>query len=125
MRNMSFMLTTEQMRDESKDVTRRLGWWNLKPGDIVMACVKCQGLGKGGKIQRIHPIEIVSVMPELLVHIIVMPYRGTGKRSEMEREGFPEFVEEWQFTTMFAEKMKCNLATTVNRIEFKHRKDLL
>ena len=49
MRAMSFMLTTEQMRNRSKSVTRRLGWNTLKPGDRIIAAVKCQGLGKGGK----------------------------------------------------------------------------
>lgn len=55
MRNMSFMLTTAQIRDRSKTVTRRLGWWNLRVGDVVMACEKCQGLGKGGKIITLTP----------------------------------------------------------------------
>jgi len=33
MRNMSFSLTTQQCREMTKDVTRRLGWAILKPGD--------------------------------------------------------------------------------------------
>jgi len=50
MRNMSFFLTTDQIRNKTKTVTRRDGWLFLKPGDIVQACVKCQGLKKGEKI---------------------------------------------------------------------------
>ena len=38
MRNISFSLTTRQFRDGSKDVTRRVNWQNLKPGDHLMAC---------------------------------------------------------------------------------------
>lgn len=36
-RNMSFALTTSQIRDRSKTVTRRFGWWFLVPGDQVWA----------------------------------------------------------------------------------------
>lgn len=37
MRNMSFALTTPQILNRSKTVTRRAGWSFLKPGDIVCA----------------------------------------------------------------------------------------
>ena len=47
MRNMSYAMTTQQIIDETKDVTRRLGWADLRPGDRVQACEKCQGLKKG------------------------------------------------------------------------------
>ncbi len=55
MRNMSFMLTTQQMQDRTKDVTRRVGWWFLKPGDVIMAVEKGMGLKKGEKIKRMYP----------------------------------------------------------------------
>ena len=42
MRNISFMLTTQQFRNRTKTVTRRMGWWNLKPGDILMGVEKRQ-----------------------------------------------------------------------------------
>lgn len=35
MRNMSFALTTGQAMDGIKGVTRRLGWLNLKLGDLI------------------------------------------------------------------------------------------
>ena len=44
MRNMSFFMTTKQFEDGSKDITRRFGWWNLKPGDRVKAVKKAMGL---------------------------------------------------------------------------------
>lgn len=34
-KNMSFMLTTERVRNKTKTVTRRLGWQNLKRGEII------------------------------------------------------------------------------------------
>ena len=43
----SFSLTTPQFRDGTKDVTRRLGWTFLKPGDRLCAVVKAMGLKKG------------------------------------------------------------------------------
>jgi len=34
-RNMSFSMTTQAVLDETKTVTRRLGWDFLKPGDLL------------------------------------------------------------------------------------------
>ena len=34
-RNMSFSMTTGPFRARTKTVTRRFGWWFLKPGDVV------------------------------------------------------------------------------------------
>ena len=110
MRNMSFMLTTEQIRNRTKTVTRRLGWLFLKPGDMVMACVQCQGLTRGEKIQRITPIRIVStwmvpldpISPEDVVH-----------------EGFPALTPA-EFVDMFCREMRCDPWVPVNRIEFEY-----
>ncbi|HWM26559.1 MAG TPA: hypothetical protein VNP98_17210 [Chthoniobacterales bacterium] len=35
--NMSFFMTTPQMRARTKFVTRRLGWWKLKAGKVLYA----------------------------------------------------------------------------------------
>ena len=59
-RNMSFAMTTDQFRNRTKDVTRRFGWWFLKPGDLVMGVEKAMGLQKGQQIVRLGLIEIVS-----------------------------------------------------------------
>ena len=111
-RGMSFWLTQQQMRDEIKDVTRRLGWWSLKPGDIVNAIEKCQGLKKGEKQVLIYPIEIISTRSEPLFSIT---------QAECIREGFPNLTP-IEFVEMFcrANKAKsCIPTTSVNRIEFK------
>lgn len=115
MRNMSFMLTTEQMRNHTKDVTRRIGWWNLKPGDVVMAVEKGMGLKKGEKVKRIYPIEIVSVHGEFLHELILRPEYG---KSELKREGFPQLLPN-EFVEMFCKSHKCDVSAHVNRIEFK------
>lgn len=124
MRNMSFMHTVDQVRYSSpenilKDVTRRLGWRNLKPGEKVMACEKCQGLKPGETIDRIREIEIISVTSEPLEMIIALPHRAWGSSSEMAREGFPHWTPA-EFVDFFCLAMKCTPGTVVNRIEFRH-----
>ncbi len=109
-RNMSFMLTTKQIRNRTKTVTRRLGWKFLKAGDIVNACVKCQGLKKGEKIERICQIRIARSSWSPLVWIT---------QSDVEREGFPEMSPD-EFIRMFTREMTCDENTLVNRIEFEY-----
>ncbi len=110
MRNMSFMLTKQQIYARKKTVTRRLGWDFLKPGDVVMACEKCQGLQKGEKIVKIAPIRITSVDKVPLWEI---------DQLDCIREGFPN-LSPWEFIEIFCKKMKCTPATLVNRIEFEY-----
>ena len=110
-RNISFFLTTQQIRDRTKTVTRRLGWNFLKAGDVLNACVKCQGLGKGGKIEKICQIRIVSVRKEVIYTIT---------KEDVIKEGFPDY-EIWQFIEMFMKHMNCKFSDTiVNRIEFEY-----
>lgn len=109
-RNMSFMHTTEQFRDRSKTVTRRLGWLFLKPGDILNGCEKCQGLGKGGKIKRLGQIEITSTRREPLNAITT---------EDCTAEGFPQ-TPPVDFVKFFCEAMGCKPETIVTRIEFEH-----
>ena len=54
---MSFMLTTNQIIDETKDVTRRNGWENLKPGDRLRAVEKAMGLKKGEKQRLLRDLR--------------------------------------------------------------------
>lgn len=109
-RNMSFMLTTEQVRNKTKTVTRRLGWWFLKPGDILNAVEKCQGLKKGEKVKRICQIRIVDTTSYPLYYI---------PRGDVVKEGFPDMVHN-DFINMFMKEMKCGYSQKINRIEFKY-----
>lgn len=93
MRNISFNLTTPQFIDDSKDVTRRLGWKNVKPGELV----------------RIDVIEVVSIRTEPLNAIT---------QDECRREGFPDYTPA-QFVAMFCEHMGCEPTKPVQRIEFR------
>lgn len=95
-RNMSFYYTQQQILDQSKTVTRRLGWLFLKPGHILNACEKCQGLGKGGKIKRLGQIRVISVWREPLNTIIA---------EDCVTEGFP-LMTPTDFVKFFCEAMR-------------------
>ena len=116
MRNISFSLTEEQFMNGSKDVTRRLGWASLKPGDRLMACRKCMGLKPGEKIVRLGEIEVVSVRREKLHCMIVDPDYG---EAEAIREGFPHLSGRG-FVEMFRAHMRVPTDGIVTRIEFRH-----
>lgn len=124
MRNMSFMLTTKQFLDGSKDVTRRTGWANLKAGDHFSAVEKSQGLKKGEKVNYLGQCICISNTEERLSDIISKPMRddsitprGIGRR-ECEREGFP-FLSAKEFVDMFCKEMKCQPTAKVHRIVFE------
>ena len=110
MRNMSFFKTQDQIRNGTKTVTRRLGWKFLKPGDEVMACVKCRGLKKSEKVEKIRPIRIVSVDRQCLFDMSI---------NDLTLEGFP-FLSTWAFVEMFCDLNKCDRHDFVTRIEFEY-----
>jgi hypothetical protein len=110
------MLTTNQIIERTKTVTRRLGWENLKPGDRLHACEKCMGLRRGEKVKRLAVIEVVRNTPERLCRMALEKDYGD---KEASLEGFPE-LSGLQFVAMFCESMKCNSTDFVNRIEFKY-----
>lgn len=116
MRNISFSLTDAQFLDITKDVTRRLGWKFLKPGDRLMGCRKCMGLKPGEKIVRLGDIEVVSVRLEPLNRMSADAAYG---HAEAIREGFPEMTG-GQFVEMFCSHMAVKPAIIITRIEFKH-----
>lgn len=116
MRNISFNLTQQHIRDRTKTVTRRLGWTFLKPGDRLQGCVKCMGLRPGEKIQKLAVVEVVSVRREPLNELTRKVFYGVD---EVLAEGFPEKTPE-QFVQMFCDHMNATRMTTVTRIEFKY-----
>lgn len=107
---MSFSMTTAQIIDRTKTVTRRFGWWNLKPGDKIQAVRKCQGLRKGEKIEPLAIIEIVSVRTEPLNAIT---------KDDCVKEGFPEFAPS-DFVEMLCNHYSIKPDKQVNRIEFRY-----
>lgn len=115
MRNMSFALTTPQMRARMKTVTRRLGWLFLKEDELVKACVKCMGLRPGETISKICVIRVLSVRIEPLD---TMEKRVAYGMKEATLEGFPHLTGKG-FVDMFVEHMRCQRDHDVTRIAFE------
>ncbi len=124
-RLMSVAFTEQAVRDRTKTVTRRAGWWEdkngrrlIKPGDRLTLCRKVMGRKKGEPLVRICDVEVVDLRREPLVELI---YTNTdyGER-EMEREGFPgmdpfDFVREY-----FTRAQGIHLMDDVTRIEWRY-----
>lgn len=109
MRLMSFALTENAFLGGTKDVTRRLGWTFLKPGDKVMAVRKAMGLKRGEHPVQLGVVEIVSVRREALSEITP---------DEVVREGFDGWTTT-RFVRFFCDHMKCGPGTLLTRIEFR------
>ena len=83
----------------------------MKRGDILNACVKCQGLKKGEKIEVIRQIKVTHVGLEQLFSIA---------KSDVISEGFSGMTTS-EFVKMFIKANKgCTAGTMVNRIEFEY-----
>jgi hypothetical protein len=86
-------MTTDQIRAKTKTITRRIGWLNLKPGEILQAVEKARGLKKGEKMKKLGLIRVVDVRREPLLKLFssCTSYGGTlgYGEEEMIREGFP------------------------------------
>jgi hypothetical protein len=115
MKNISFALTTEQVRYREKTVTRRLGWFDVKAGDKLQAIVKGQGLKKGEKVEKICKILVTNVRRERLDALLVDSKYGNA---EVKREGFP-YMPPRQFVDIFLKANRpCQQNWLVTRIEF-------
>jgi hypothetical protein len=113
---MSFFYTTDQVRNRTKTVTRRLGWAFLKGGETLNACVKCMGLKRGEKIERISQIHVLDARREPLNLMSIYPEYGN---LEAALEGFP-MMGGREFVKMFCRHMRCHWDEEVTRIEFKY-----
>lgn len=109
-RNMSFAITTEQVRNQTKDVTRHFGWWFLKPSDKVWAVEKSMGIPAGKTINRICMIEIVSTRAEQLDAITAR---------DCARERLPHYTPDG-FVQMLVDHYGIDPAEKCNRIEFRY-----
>lgn len=109
-RLMSFALTTKQVRERTKTVTRRRGWAKLKAGDRLTAVVKAMGLAKGEKVERLAEIVVEAVTLEPLDAITA---------DDVAREGFPE-MSPAEFVAMFCGNMGGKPDQMVRRIQFRY-----
>lgn len=121
MRNISFALTKEQIKDRSKTVTRRVGWRSLRVGELLQGVEKCQGLKKGETISRLAVIAVTDVRLEPLDRMITDFDYGF---SECAKEGFadhPQLMWPTEFVEFFCKSHNgCTPTTEVTRIEFRY-----
>lgn len=71
-RLMSVALTEQSVRDRTKTMTRRLGWWTdkngrrlLLPGDKLTLCPKVMGR-QGAPLERIVEVDVTDVYRQRL-----------------------------------------------------------
>lgn len=122
MRNMSFALTTSQIMEGTKTVTRRLGWLHAKPGQLLRPVRKCMGLRPGERLDVLRdPILIVDVRREPLRAMLDDLDYGFV---ECALEGFglhPDYRFPSAFVDMFcATHRGCRPETVVTRIAFSY-----
>lgn len=110
MRNISFSMTTQAFIDRRKTVTRRLGWANLKVGEILQAVEKAQGLKKGEHVVKLGAICVISTRIESLWLI---------NQDDVVKEGFQNMSRQ-DFLDMFCKHNKVDQTALVNRIEFEY-----
>jgi hypothetical protein len=122
MRNMSFSLTEPQILAGTKDVTRRMGWLQVKPGDLIRPVRKCMGLRPGEKIEQLRaPLRVVDVRREPLRLMTEDPDYGI---EEVRREGFADhptlrWPSEW--VRFFCSNHRgCTPTSIVTRIQFAY-----
>ena len=113
MRLIACSLSEQQVRDEIKDITRRLGWLDVKVGEHLMFCRKIMGRKPGEPLVRIREIEVVSVRREKLSAMTENLNYGF---SECKREGFANYTPK-QFVAFFCHSHKgCKPSTIITRI---------
>jgi hypothetical protein len=115
---MSFSMTTQQIRDGSKLVTRRLAWLKLvgKSGILLQGVVKGMGLKKGEHVEKIRVIRLVEARREPLRRMIDDLDYGW---CEVSLEGFPD-MHPANFVTWFCKGHHCTPDRMITRIEFEY-----
>jgi len=123
MRNMSFALTTQQILAETKTVTRRLGWLNLKAGQQLRPVRKCMGLRPGERIDVLRdPLTVISVRREPLRLMLDDLEYGFLECALEGFGGHPDYRWPSGFVDMFcATHRGCTPETIITRIEFAYR----
>lgn len=113
MRHMAFSLTTPQVLDRSKTVTRRagMGWMSLSPGQLVQAVEKGMGLKRGESVNRLAVLRVRHVRLEPL---------GAITPDDVRAEGFGDLAPH-DFVAFFCRTHRGVTPTSeVVRIEFEY-----
>ena len=126
---MSVAFTEAAVRDRTKTVTRRKGWWEdkngrrmVKPGDRLTLCRKVMGRKNGEPLERICDVEVTDVRRERLGRIC--PVHGDDEpvyaANEMTREGFPGLDPLTFINRYFMEAQNVFCGDFVTRIEWRY-----
>lgn len=127
MRNISFALTTNQIMEKSKRVTRRMGWKFAKVGQFLRPVKKCMGLKKGESLDILcDPIVLVDVRFEPLRRMTDEIEYGF---EECRLEGFgdhPHYQWPSAFVDFFCNSHeKCTPDSIVTRLQFDYNDSFL
>lgn len=123
-RLISVAMTTDAVRDRSKTVTRRKGWWRdsrgrriIEPGDKLTLCEKVQGRKPGEPLVRICDVLVVNVRREPLSYLL-----GGGLYPEVEvaHEGFPGMEPEEFVQRFFVDAQGMSPDDEVTRLEWRY-----
>ena len=106
---MSFAATTEQIKNRTKTVTRRMGWKFLKLGDLIEAVAKYRGVRKKDRV-KLATLRVDNIYKERLSAI---------NWHDCESEGFPGYSP-GKFMDLFCKMNNCNRGTWVTVIWFEY-----
>jgi hypothetical protein len=110
MRLISCAMTIRQIYARLKTETRRLGWLDVKPGDLLQFVDRTMGFKKGEHPNPVAIVVVTAVRREKLSRI---------KKTACVAEGFPA-LHPSQFVRMFRKNMNCGPGTEVTVISFKY-----
>lgn len=114
MKNISFAMTTEQIKTRQKTVTRRDGWLKAKPGDLARPVDKVMGFKQGERPRPLFEdgtiIRFISVRREPLEAITP---------EDVAAEGFPGMTPA-EFVAMYRKHGDKAEDGQVTRLEFEY-----
>ncbi len=107
---MGFTLTHNMVLKRVKTLTHRYGWYDLIPGNYVVAVEKTRGLKRNGKPAYIATLKIKSVKREPM---------NAMEDADITYAGFPE-MNRFEFMNMLCKAMKVKHDEVITRIEFEY-----
>lgn len=135
-RLMSVAFTEDAVRNRTKTVTRRKGWWKdkngrriVRAGDRIILCRKIMGRKPGEPLVRIAEVEVVDVRREVLASIGKCGCwdkhaQQTYAEVEVASEGFPGMDPEEFIRRFFVEAQGMTRDDLVTRIEWRYLPEL-
>lgn len=111
-RLMAVSMTEDAVVARTKTVTRRLGWANVRVGEVLQLARKVMGRRAGEPLVIVARVRVVAHSWERL---------DTITAAEVAREGLPMTPAE--FVAFFCAGHGCEPGTVVHRIEWEYLDD--